>query len=154
MEVEHRPLIGHSLEELRDLAEELRAELAHRSTPGANRLRDEIDPDFSVSTARDCGVYVIELQSKVRLASSFAKKNPEPLPDRPCLYVGSTSNTPEARLEQHRLGEASRIVKKFGCGLRPEFFERYPSMTRDQAEEEERALARLLRREGYGVWQE
>ena len=99
-----RPLREKPLEELRRLVKELRGELAHRSSPGVKRLREEIDPDFALPRTSDCYVYVIELRSSVRRDSSFAKKNPGPLPDRPCLYVGSTSHPPEVRLRNTAAG--------------------------------------------------
>jgi hypothetical protein len=36
--------------------------------------------------------------------------------------------------------------------LRPELFEHYPELTRDEAELTERELALELRAKGYGVW--
>ncbi len=65
-----------------------------------------------------------------------------------------TSTSPEERFEQHKRGyKASRLVKRFGTRLRPEFYECLNPMTRAEAEIQEKELARLLRREGYAVRQ-
>lgn len=84
----------------------------------------------------------------------FRDRNPDQDPtERPCLYVGMTSTSPEERFDQHRRGhKAARLVRKFGVKLRPEFYERLNPMTRDEAEGEEPALAASLERAGYAVW--
>jgi hypothetical protein len=140
---------------LREIVEEIRDELATRKTAAARRLREEIDPDYEIDRPHDCCVYVVALDPEVRRDKAFRKKNPSAREDRPCLYVGSTSKGPDARFAQHKAGEQhSRIVRKHGVGLRPEFSAGYQKLTRDEAESAEKALAKLLRREGYGVWQE
>jgi predicted GIY-YIG superfamily endonuclease len=150
-----RPYRDYKIPQLRELVADLREELKSRKSPSARRLREEIDPQYEIGRPHDCCVYVIELDPAVRDDRSFARKNPDARPDRPCLYVGSTFKSPEERFAQHKAGDQhSRIVRKYGVHLRPEFYRQYPPLTRTQAEDQEKALARLLRGEGYGVWQE
>lgn len=132
----------------------IRRALKSRKRVAAKRLLAEIDPTFEYGEDIRYNVYVIELADEVRDDGSFRKENPDASPGLPCLYVGMTAKTPEERFAKHKAGEQhSRIVKKFGFRLRPEFYERLNPMTYNDAEREERALARLLKREGYGVWQ-
>jgi len=143
----HRP---KSLESLRAIVDEVRAELRKRRSLGAKALADEIAP----SEARTHSVYVVELDRAVLDERSYAEESPRARDDRPCLYVGMTCLSAEERFEQHRTGEhASKYVKRYGLRLRPEFYERLNPMTRRQAERTERALAKLLKREGYAAWQ-
>ena len=150
-----RPYRAAPLADLRRLIEDIRSESALRDSPGARKLREEIDPEYSIEKRRDCCVYVIELADDIRSDKKFREKNPNASSERPCLYVGSTSRTPDERFGQHKAGKAraSKRVYKFGIRLRPEFFEALPFMTRSEAEARERTLAEILRREGYGVWQ-
>lgn len=149
-----RPHIEKSVEELREIVEEVRQELKRRRSSAARALLEEIDPEYSRDRPEDCCVYVIELDDAVRQVEGFRNRNPAMRDDRACLYVGSTWRTPQERFKEHKNGrKASKLCREYGRRLRPEFFERYPDMTRAQAEEEERALATLLRREGYGIWQ-
>ena len=100
-----------------------------------------------------CRVYVVELHREVLKERRFLHENPRRDPSKPCLYVGSTCLTPELRFRDHMRGhKANPYVYRYGVRLRPEFYERYPPLTREEAELTERELALGLRRAGYGVW--
>jgi hypothetical protein len=104
-------------------------------------------------TRASCRVYVIELDREVLTQRKFLRANPRRDPLKPCLYVGSTCLTPELRFQDHMRGhKANPYVYRYGVRLRPEFFARYPPLTREEAELTERELALELRRAGYGVW--
>ena len=99
-------------------------------------------------------LYVIEL-SRVALGESrFANRNPEPREDKPCVYVGQTSLSPEERFAQHQAGyKSNRFAHKYGLRLRPKLVaNRGPYETRAEAEAAEAALAERLRCRGYAVW--
>ena len=49
-------------------------------------------------------VYVIELDKGFADTRKARKANPNRNPDKPCVYVGYTSKTPEQRFEQHMTG--------------------------------------------------
>ena len=99
-------------------------------------------------------VYVVELDPAVLEDRAFAKANADRRADKPCLYVGITGLTPEARFERHKSGvQASRIVKRFGVRLRPRFYQRFNPMTYAAAAAMEKELARRLRQRGFAVWQ-
>jgi predicted GIY-YIG superfamily endonuclease len=99
-------------------------------------------------------VYVVRLDAAVRELPKFLALNPQYDRRKPCVYVGLTGLTPEARFNNHRRGhKASRIVKRFGVRLVPSLYSRYNPMSYEEAVKRERALARELRRRGYGVWQ-
>lgn len=95
-------------------------------------------------------VYVIELDDAVGAREQ---------PDRPWVYVGETSLTPEERFEKHRdqarnrRGPVySRIVAKHLLRLRPDLYEGEPvCYTRTDAQVAEKALAERLARQGYSV---
>ena len=107
------------------------------------------------TNTRSFNVYVINLDPAVMDDSRFKAANPDWEPGKPCVYVGSTAHSPEHRFQQHRQGyKANRFARDHGTGLRMQPAEDLQGLqTRDQAEEEERRLARRLRKEGYAVWQ-
>lgn len=167
--MEDRPLMENSVEDLKLLSrvaeDELKRvwqELEHRTTPSANQLRERIATlaenirlEADPPAPPEFGVYVIELDSKVLRTKSFMERNRKTyLPGRDCLYVGHSLLVPEHRFMQHLRGEhGSRIVRKFGIRLRPEFYGAIALLeTREEAEGKEEELGELLRAEGYGVW--
>jgi hypothetical protein len=108
--------------------------------------------DDAPSASGTSWVYVIELDSKVvGTRVKWDSRNPSYVPGRPCVYVGSTSRTPEERFEQHKRGfKAARIVKKYGVRVMQRACRRVPS---DEAERREVARAARLRKRGWWVWQ-
>jgi len=100
-----------------------------------------------------CRVYVVELDRGVLAERKFLRENPRRDPEKPCLYVGSTCVTLEERFRNHQRGyKANPFVYRYGVRLRPEFYQHYPALSRDEAELSERELALELRAKGYGVW--
>lgn len=99
-------------------------------------------------------VYVIALDEKVVEIRKIQKANPNRDPEQPCVYVGHSVHPPEYRFEQHLNGyKANRYVKKYGLHLCPELYKKYnPLKNREEAEEQEEALALFLRSQGYTVW--
>jgi len=107
-------------------------------------------------------IYVIELSKKVFTENAkFRNANPQFNGVLQCLYVGMTSKTPKERFEQHKTGYrnkkgyniAAAIVQKYGMYLRPSLYNHIkPIASRAKALEMEKALALLLRRQGYAVW--
>jgi hypothetical protein len=99
-------------------------------------------------------VYVIKLKDDVRAVPGFAKRNPIARADKPCLYVGSTSLTPEERYEKHRAGvKSNRFVRDYHDGLHSRLTSKSPPYaTRPEAEAREAQFAESLRAKGYGVW--
>jgi len=100
-------------------------------------------------------VYVIELDRAVRQIRKFRDANPEMKALTPCVYVGSSTRTPDQRFDQHKEGyKSNRYAKKFGLRLLPDLFAPYnPIPSRADALELEEYLADRLRKMGYGVWQ-
>lgn len=107
-------------------------------------------------------VYVIELSRKVFSENAkFRNANPQYNGVLECLYVGSTSKTPQARFSDHKVGHRTKtgrrtfspIVHQYGTFLRPSLYEHIPAVkTRAEAERLERELALELRRKRYAVW--
>lgn len=163
-----RPLMDLKTAELREQAEQglrllgdVLEELVERSGSPGNRLFDELrqrrpgagrlDPP---TCERTHSVYVIELDPAVSEKGAFRQKNKGQIPGEPCFYVGMSAHPPEKRLQQHLSGEnAGRFTKEFGRRLRPDLYEDRNPLTRREAKIEEKALARELREQGYGVWQ-
>ena len=103
-------------------------------------------------------VYVVELREQAwERSRKLRDANPRGSLDRPCVYVGSTAKTPEARLEVHRRGgmHASKVVFRYGRALRSDLYVDVPVVrtTRADAEAAERRCAARLRRMGLRVWQ-
>lgn len=99
-------------------------------------------------------LYVIELDRAVLGRKKFVAANPDHASDKPCVYVGMTSRTPEVRFEQHKAGyKCCGLVRDFGVRLRPKLQAPFADLGREDAEVQERALAERLRRKGYAVWQ-
>ena len=106
-------------------------------------------------------VYVVELSKKIWTDSAkFRKANPQYNPVLECLYVGMTSLTPQQRFLKHKKGHVNKkgikissfFVEKYGLYLRPSLYHSYNPMTRSEAAEMERELAKELRRKRYAVW--
>ena len=99
-------------------------------------------------------VYVVELSPDVHHEKRFAEENDYPDHTVMCLYVGVTGHDPETRFANHKSGyKASKYVKRYGLRLRPDLYGSIPEMPYEEAEAEERRLARSLRRQGFAVWQ-
>jgi hypothetical protein len=97
-------------------------------------------------------VYVIELVPLVASAKRVAKLNPGRNPSKPCLYVGMTGLPVEQRFENHKRGHKdSALVRKYGIGLRPEFYEQLNPMSERGAVWMEKKLTAGLRSHGYTV---
>ena len=106
-------------------------------------------------------VYVIELDKEFAESKRAIEANPLRNPDKPCVYVGYTSKTPEKRFKEHMSGARnkkgpiySKVVYKYGVCLRPGLYEKYnPISIQKQAMEAEVLLAERLRKRRYTVWQ-
>ena len=99
-------------------------------------------------------VYVVLLARDVLYERKFVKCNPDYDPDKPCVYVGMTGQSPDVRFDKHKAGlKANRYVKKYGLRLMPELYEVYNPMPYGAALDMEIELAIYLRERGYGVWQ-
>ena len=87
-------------------------------------------------------VYVIELDPSLRAG------------EKPAVYVGETTRTPEERFEQHKAGyRSSKWVRKFGVRLRPRLYRSYnPIATREEAKAIEKRLGEKLAARGYTVF--
>ena len=98
-------------------------------------------------------VYVVLLRPEVAAEPSVVRVNPESNHAQPCLYVGETGLTEDARLEQHLSGiRASKWAERYGERLAPEFNSRAGEvMTRLATLRWERDLTRLLRKRGFTV---
>jgi hypothetical protein len=99
-------------------------------------------------------VYVVELSPEVLQHARFRRANPGYDATKPCVYVGMTGLTPEARFAKHKQGvRANAFVERYGLRLLPRLYAYANPMPYDAAREMEVELAIGLREEGYGVWQ-
>ena len=65
-----------------------------------------------------------------------------------------TGLNPEERLQKHLRGEKDAwFVRKYGQRLLPDLYRHFNPMPYDLARVMEPDLARRLREQGYGVWQ-
>ena len=105
-------------------------------------------------------VYVIELDKEFALTKRAREANPKQNLNKPCIYVGHSSKTPEERFREHMIGARnsrgplfSRVVYMWGkCLLRKEYTKYNPIDTREEALEMERKLTNKYRNQGYTVW--
>jgi predicted GIY-YIG superfamily endonuclease len=99
-------------------------------------------------------VYVIRLDEAVLKNRRFRATNPAYVKGSPCVYVGATGTSPEARFANHKAGyKANYYARAYGEGLMPELFRHLNPMTYQRALATEIALAGELRAEGFAVWQ-
>ncbi|MGH8688973.1 MAG: hypothetical protein ACREVQ_14820 [Burkholderiales bacterium] len=99
-------------------------------------------------------VYVVELDSAVLNFARFRRANPDRDILKPCVYVGMTGLTPEARFAKHKAGiRANRYVQQYGVRLLPKLYAYANPMPYEAARDMEVELAIGLRTEGYAVWQ-
>ena len=97
---------------------------------------------------------MIELDPAVLDVRRFRDANPERDITKPCVYVGMTGLTPEARFAKHKAGiRANRFARDFGVRLLPRLYAYANPMPYQAAREMEVELAIALREEGYAVWQ-
>jgi hypothetical protein len=99
-------------------------------------------------------VYVVELHPYVLNFARFRAANPNRDMLKPCVYVGMTGLTPEARFAKHKAGiRANSYVQRFGLRLLPRLYAYANPMPYEAAREMEVELAIALQEEGYAVWQ-
>jgi hypothetical protein len=99
-------------------------------------------------------VYVVELDPAVLNLARFRRANPDRDMLKPCVYVGMTGLTPEARFARHKAGvRANAYVQRFGVRLLPKLYAYANPMPYAAARDMEVELAIGLREEGYAVWQ-
>jgi len=99
-------------------------------------------------------VYVIKLTPDVAAIARVRRLNPNSDPAMPCVYVGQTSASPEARFDQHKEGAelaARHLNRETVVKLMPEVYEHLNPSTELQSLRNERALAATLRRKGWTV---
>ena len=109
-------------------------------------------------------IYVIQLDKRVLKRKKFLQANPDYIEGKDCFYVGYSTKTPEIRFEQHKSAYRNlkghklfcNIVRDFGIKLRP-FYYKHINATKitnkNEAKYWEKEKTRLLRKKGFGVWQ-
>ncbi len=108
--------------------------------------------------ARTYTVYVVELREEAwARKKKLRDENPRGSLEQPCVYVGYTFKTAEARFEEHQGGGrlSAPLVRRYGVRLRPDLFGDTSAeiTTTAEAEAAERAHAERLRSMGLRVWQ-
>jgi hypothetical protein len=99
-------------------------------------------------------LYVITLDPEVLWNREFRQENPGYIEGMPCVYVGMTIHEPGDRFEQHMLGyRSSRYPHRYGVEVAQELLEGFDDDGALSDAEREVALAKWLRRQGLGVWQ-
>ena len=122
--------------------------------------RSEVQPILDVAAQANWqhahhNLYVIELRPEIFTKERrFFEANPHWLPGQLCVYVGMTGLSPEERFQKHLRGEKDAwFVHKYGQRLLPDLYQHFNPMPYDLARVMEPELARQLREQGYGVWQ-
>ena len=121
---------------------------------GTDKRRRHIGERSLARKKRTYNVYVIELSRDVLEHRKFVDANPYMRRDKPCVYVGSTYLTPEARYQQHLKGyRSNRYVREYAIELKPRLYTNWQGYeTRKLAEAAEVKRAESLRKRGYAVW--
>jgi hypothetical protein len=95
---------------------------------------------------------VVLLDSSVAKLKKVRAANSRSDPAMPCVYVGMTGLTPEARFAHHRAGiKAASLVRRYGLCLLPKLYAHLNPMPYEAAAQMEKDLADDLRRLGYTV---
>ncbi|MGH9576012.1 MAG: hypothetical protein ACRD3R_01150, partial [Terriglobales bacterium] len=90
---------------------------------GKRRVRKKRAPRYHHS------VYVILLSKDVLYDRKFVKCNPDYDPEKPCVYVGMTGQSPDVRFDKHKAGiKSNKFVRLYGQRLMPELYEVYNPM--------------------------
>jgi predicted GIY-YIG superfamily endonuclease len=101
---------------------------------------------------RDRTVYVIALDPTVMAKKGYRDANTQYAAGKPCVYVGMTALTPEARYQQHKSGaQANRYVRDFGLRILEK--ECVSELSYQDAQVQEVQLATELRDRGWAAWQ-
>ena len=89
-------------------------------------------------------VLVVELSDAV---------GPRRRPDRPNVWVGTTTVEPKERLEQIRRStrQRSALVRDHGVRLRPDLYRSYPPTDANDVRRQKRRLMEKLTRKGFAV---
>jgi len=112
------------------------------------KLRAEQQPDHQ----HHHNVYVVLLNPAAGRLRTVRAANPKRNPKKPCVYVGMTGLTLEARFANHKAGtKAASLVKRYGKCLLPELYAHLKPMPYEAAARMEADLAEDLRRAGYTV---
>ena len=97
-------------------------------------------------------VYVVLLQPAAKRLRLVRAANPGSDPAKPCVYVGMTGLTPEARFANHQRGiKSAAVVTRYGVQLMPELYTHLNPMPFAAAVQMEQDLAADLRGAGYTV---
>lgn len=97
-------------------------------------------------------VYVILLDSAAARLAAVRAANPGRRRGQPCVYVGMTGLTPEARFANHKQGlKAASVVRRHGLRLLPELYAHLNPMPYEAAVQMEQDLAEDLRQAGFTV---
>ena len=97
-------------------------------------------------------VYVVLLRPAAKRLRPVRAANPGRDPAKPCVYVGMTGLTPEARFVNHQRGiKAAAVVTRYGVQLMPELYTHLNPMPFAAAVQMEQDLAADLRGAGYTV---
>jgi len=99
-------------------------------------------------------IYIVLLDKAAFDHWRFREANRHYSGGKPCIYVGMTGLTPEARLRNHKKGHKSNYyVKRHGVRLLSGLYESFNPMPYKLAQVVEAEIAERLRSQGYAVWQ-
>ena len=97
-------------------------------------------------------VYVVLLDPAVGRIRTVRAANPDRDRKKPCVYVGMTGLSPEARFTNHKAGiKDASVVKRYGIRLLPELYSHLNPMPFKTTTQIKKDLAEDLRRAGYTV---
>jgi hypothetical protein len=103
-------------------------------------------------TGQHHNVYVVLLDPAVGRLRKVRLENPARDPGKPCVYVGMTGLSPEARFANHKAGiKAASVVTRYGLRLLPAWYAHLNPMPFEAAIQMEKDLAEDLRRAGLTV---
>jgi hypothetical protein len=132
----------------------------YSSSPVLEKVADPGHPILEIAATAnwsraDRNLYVVELDPKVfEKEERFAEANSHWIPGKLCVYVGMTGITPEERFQKHKSGhKAAWFVNRYGRRLLPEYYQHFNPLPYELGQAMEPELARQLRADGLGVWQ-
>lgn len=99
-------------------------------------------------------LYAIRLDDVVLQKPRFIERNPDYMEGKPCYYIGTSIYDPDTRFRMHKEGhKSSKWVRDHGLYVARRRCKVIQVSNGEERAKAEAGYAALLRKRGYGIWQ-